>query len=132
MPACLICIEAGMAPHYVARELVTFGHDVKQVRRHMRGRFGKGTRMTSEMLTLWPRPCNDRRLGSFQLKPTNNWIYKRCTGWVSPCQQRRLAIAPLYATRIQSFGLRREASNSLKIIKELQRHRSARPRGDTA
>jgi len=30
-PSCLIGIEAGMATHYVARELVALGHDVKQV-----------------------------------------------------------------------------------------------------
>jgi len=31
VPRCLIGIEAGMATHYVARELVALGHDVKQV-----------------------------------------------------------------------------------------------------
>ena len=31
VPWCLIGIEAGMATHYVARELVALGHDVKQV-----------------------------------------------------------------------------------------------------
>jgi transposase len=31
MPACLIGIEAGMGTHYVARELIALGHDVKQV-----------------------------------------------------------------------------------------------------
>jgi transposase len=31
MPPCLIGIEAGMATHYVARELAALGHDVKQV-----------------------------------------------------------------------------------------------------
>jgi transposase len=31
VPPCLIGIEAGMATHYVARELATLGHDVKQV-----------------------------------------------------------------------------------------------------
>jgi transposase len=31
LPSCLIAIEAGMARHYVARELATLGHDVKQV-----------------------------------------------------------------------------------------------------
>jgi len=30
MPRCLIGIEAGMATHYVARELVALGHDVRQ------------------------------------------------------------------------------------------------------
>ena len=49
---CLIGIEAGMATHYVARELAALGHDVKQVRLRMRSRFGRGTRMIFEMLTL--------------------------------------------------------------------------------
>ncbi len=31
VPPCLIGIEAGMATHYVARELVALGHDVRQV-----------------------------------------------------------------------------------------------------
>ena len=31
LPCCLIGIEAGMATHYVARELAVLGHDVKQV-----------------------------------------------------------------------------------------------------
>ena len=31
LPPCLIGIEAGMATHYVARELAAIGHDVKQV-----------------------------------------------------------------------------------------------------
>ena len=31
VPQCLIGIEAGMATHYVARELTALGHDVKQV-----------------------------------------------------------------------------------------------------
>src|SRR5579863_7984980 len=31
MPSCLIGIEAGLATHYVARELAALGHDVKQV-----------------------------------------------------------------------------------------------------
>jgi transposase len=31
VPPCLIGIEAGMARHYVARQLLAFGHDVRQV-----------------------------------------------------------------------------------------------------
>ena len=31
LPGCLIGIEAGMATHYVARELAALGHEVKQV-----------------------------------------------------------------------------------------------------
>jgi transposase len=33
VPPCLIGIEAGMATHYVARELLALGHNVKQVPR---------------------------------------------------------------------------------------------------
>jgi transposase len=31
VPLCLIGIEAGMATHYLARELIALGHDVRQV-----------------------------------------------------------------------------------------------------
>src|ERR1700752_2948867 len=31
VPRCLIGIEAGMATHYVARDLIALGHDVRQV-----------------------------------------------------------------------------------------------------
>jgi transposase len=31
VPQCLIGIEAGMASHYLARELLALGHEVKQV-----------------------------------------------------------------------------------------------------
>jgi transposase len=31
VPACLVGIEAGMATHYIAPELVALGHEVKQV-----------------------------------------------------------------------------------------------------
>src|SRR5437016_5480563 len=31
LPPCLVGIEAGMASHYVARELIALGHEVKQV-----------------------------------------------------------------------------------------------------
>jgi transposase len=31
LPPCLVGIEAGMATHYVARELVALGHNAKQV-----------------------------------------------------------------------------------------------------
>jgi len=31
VPQCLIGIEAGMATHYIARDLIALGHEVKQV-----------------------------------------------------------------------------------------------------
>ena len=60
LPPCLIGIEAGMATHYVARELAVLGHDAKQVRPRLRSRFGRGKKMISEMLLRWPRPCSGR------------------------------------------------------------------------
>ena len=54
VPICLIGIEAGMATHYVARELAALGHDVKQVPPKYAKPFGRGTRMISES------PCGSR------------------------------------------------------------------------
>ena len=51
VPPCLIGIEAGMATHYVSRELLTLGHSVKQVPpAYSRSRFGKATKTISETL----------------------------------------------------------------------------------
>ena len=47
VPPCLIGIEAGMATHYMARELVALGHVVKQVPPAFSSRFGRTTRLTS-------------------------------------------------------------------------------------
>ena len=51
VPRCLIGIEAGMATHYVARELIALGHDVRQVPPAYANRSGKATRTTSETPT---------------------------------------------------------------------------------
>jgi transposase len=51
VPRCLIGIEAGMATHYVARELSSLDHDVRQYRQPMPNRSGKATRTTSETPT---------------------------------------------------------------------------------
>ena len=66
VPRCLIGIEAGMATHYVARELSALGHDVKQDRPLMPSRSGKATRTTSEMPTRSPRLCSGRPPAAFQ------------------------------------------------------------------
>ena len=75
-PPCLIGIEAGMATHYVARELMALGHDVKQVP----PTYAKPFRQASEMHSLWPRPCSDRRPALFRPKAMSNSICKRYTG----------------------------------------------------
>jgi len=51
MSPCLVGIEAGMATHYMARELVALGHDVRQSRQLTPSRFDRATRMTSGMPT---------------------------------------------------------------------------------
>ena len=52
LPPCLIGIEAGMATHYVARELAALGHNVKQVPPTYAKPFRQGTRMIFEMPML--------------------------------------------------------------------------------
>ena len=66
VPRCLIGIEAGMATHYVARELIALGHDVRQVPQPMPNRSGKATRTTSEMPTRSPRLFSGRPPAAFQ------------------------------------------------------------------
>jgi hypothetical protein len=58
---CLIGIEAGMARHYLARELVALGHEVNKSRRLMRSRFDRATRTTSETPTRLRKPFHALR-----------------------------------------------------------------------
>ena len=66
VPRCLIGIEAGMATHYVARELIALGHDVRQVPPAYAKPFRQGTRTTSGMPTQSPKPCSVLRHAVFQ------------------------------------------------------------------
>ena len=79
VPPCLIGIEAGMATHYVARELTELGHDVKQVPATYAKPFRHGHE-NRPMPMPWPRPCNGQQLALFQPRPTSNWTSKRCIG----------------------------------------------------
>jgi transposase len=66
VPRCLIGIEAGMATHYVARELSALGHDVKQVPPAYAKPFRQGTRTTSETPTRSRRLSSGRPPAAFQ------------------------------------------------------------------
>src|ERR1700752_374494 len=54
---CLIGIEAGMATHYVARELSALGHDVKQVPPACAKPFRQGHKNDFRDATRSPRLC---------------------------------------------------------------------------
>ena len=56
VPPCLIGIEAGMGTHYVARELISLGHDVRH----------KPTRTISGTLTRSRKPYGDHRHAAFR------------------------------------------------------------------
>ena len=66
LPRCLIGIEAGMATHYVARELIGLGHDVKQVPPAYAMASVKVTRTTSGTLTRLQKLYSDHRRASFR------------------------------------------------------------------
>ena len=60
LPCCLIGIEAGMATHYVARELAALGHDVKQVPPTYAKPFRQGHKNDFRDAHAVPRPCSGR------------------------------------------------------------------------
>ena len=64
VPRCLIGIEAGMATHYVARELGALGHE--RYRPLIPNRSGKATRTTSETPTRSRRLFSGRPPAAFQ------------------------------------------------------------------
>ena len=66
VPQCLIGIEAGMATHCVARELIALGHDVSRCHRFMPSRSVKVTRTISGMRTRSRKPCSDHRHVAFR------------------------------------------------------------------
>ena len=61
MPQCLIGIEADMAIHHVARELIALGHDVKQPP-PVYARPFRQTRVATQgrMATMWNFIANDQ------------------------------------------------------------------------
>jgi transposase len=80
LPPCLIGIEAGMATHYVARELAALGHSVKQVPPAYATPFRQGHkndfRDAHAVAEAVQRPGT-----RFRPRPMSNSICKHCTGY---------------------------------------------------
>ena len=66
IPPCLIGIEAGMATHYMSRDLLALGHEVKQVPPAYAKPFRQGHKTTSETLTRLRKPCNALQRAAFR------------------------------------------------------------------
>jgi transposase len=66
VPRCLIGIEAGMATHYVARELIALGHDVKQVPPAYAKPFRQGHKNDFRDAHAIAELCSGRRHAAFQ------------------------------------------------------------------
>ena len=65
VPQCLIGIEAGMATHCAARELIALGYDVKRAT-GLANRSVKVTRTISGMRTRSRKPCSGHRHVAFR------------------------------------------------------------------
>ena len=81
LPPCLIGIEAGMATHYVARELAVLGHDVKQVPPAYSKPFRQSQKNDFRDAYSVAEAVQRRRPALFQPRPMSNWICKRYTGY---------------------------------------------------
>ena len=66
MPSCLIGIEAGMGTHYVARELMSLGHDVRQVSPAYAKPFRQTHKNDFRTLTRSRKPYGDYRHAAFR------------------------------------------------------------------
>ena len=74
-----IGIEAGMATHYVARELAVLGHDVKQVPPAYAKPFRQGHKNDFRDAHAVAEAVQRPTTRFVQPRLTNNWICKRCT-----------------------------------------------------
>jgi transposase len=82
VPPCLIGIEAGMATHYVSRELLTLGHSVKQVPPAYSKPFRQGHKNDFRDAHAVAEACNALRRAVCRLRLTTNWICRRCIACV--------------------------------------------------
>ena len=79
VPRCLIGIEAGMATHYVARELAALGHDVKQVPAAYSKPFRQGPERLQRRHAI-AEAVQRPSTRCVPVKTTISLIYKHCTG----------------------------------------------------
>ena len=76
---CLIGIEAGMATHYVARELLALGHEVRQVPPAYAKPFRQGHKNDFRDAYAIAERCSGHRHAAFRQRLTISWTCKRCT-----------------------------------------------------
>jgi transposase len=76
----LVEIEAGMATHYVARELSALGHDVKQVPPAYAKPFRQGHKNDFRDAHAIAEAVQRPSTRCVPVRPTIGLIYKRCTG----------------------------------------------------
>src|SRR5215470_5887266 len=81
LPPCLIGIEAGMATHYVARELAALGHNVKQVPPAYARPFRQGHKNDFRDAHAVAEAVQRPRRALYQPRPMSNSICKHCTGY---------------------------------------------------
>jgi transposase len=85
VPPCLIGIEAGMGTHYVTRELLTLGHDVRQVPPVYAKPFRQTHKNDFRDALAIAEAVNVPRRGAYRRKRTNSSISRHCivcvTAW---------------------------------------------------
>jgi transposase len=79
---CLVGIEAGMATHYVARELVALGHEVKQVPPTYAKPFRQGHKNDFRDAHAVAEAVQRPSTAASRLRLTISWTCRRCIGCV--------------------------------------------------
>src|SRR6201982_3966602 len=97
LPPCLIGIEAGMATHYVARELAALGHDVKQVPR------------------TYAKPCRQGNKNDFRdALAVAEAVQRPTTRFVPPKSNEQLDLQALHRVRSRLVSQRTAVINQIR------------------
>src|SRR5437660_635128 len=113
LPPCLVGIEAGMASHHVARELVALGHEVKQVPPAYSKPFRQGHkndfRDAHAVAEAVERPSTVLPFAKdVTLLPGLAWCRSKCRRVIAPC----LAASPSAETAIYACSSSRAPAPS--------------------